>query len=157
MSIYASLAAPCDDHSVKCDVYVEDPPGSRCYEFTDAPCTCGLKAAPIVYEGSHVLPSDDDRREGSIDLALIPGHIEREGRPAVSEWSPPHPWLRLGIYTASSREQYEGKPYVSGGHATVVLDRRQVEQVRDTLTEWLESLSPSPSVPEPTSNRKESP
>jgi hypothetical protein len=33
---------------------------------------------------------------------------------------------------------YEGKPYVAGGHATVVLTRSHVEELRDTLTAWLE-------------------
>jgi hypothetical protein len=93
--------------------------------------------APIVYEGSHVLPSDDARRGGSIDVAAIPDFIERDGRDDA-QGTGLKDWLRLSVDSEDSIEQYEGKPYVQGGRAVVVLTRQQVERLRDTLTEWLE-------------------
>jgi hypothetical protein len=90
--------------------------------------------SPWVYQGSHVLPSADDRRGGSIDVAAIPDHITRDGRDEG-----PHDWLRLSVDSEDSDTQHDGKPYVAGGRAVVVLDRRQVEELRDTLSAWLDA------------------
>lgn len=92
---------------------------------------------PIVYEGSHILPSNDDRRGGSVYVCGIPDHITRDGRDDAPEGALKD-WLRLSVHNVDSTEQYEGKPYVKAGDAAVVLTRRQVERVRDTLTGWLE-------------------
>lgn len=89
--------------------------------------------APIVYQGSHILPSDEDRRGGAVDLAAVPAHISREGRE-----SGPHDWMRLSVYCEQSDTQYQGKPLSGAGRAVVVLDRDQVKALRDTMTEWLE-------------------
>lgn len=135
MSIFASLAAPNCDHRFDdlpmCARYVESPPGSGCYEFGDKPCDCGLPDAPLRYQGSHILPSDDDERGGEFDLALIPGHIERlPDRPALNDgYGPPWPYLRFGLSDAD------------GGDATVILRPAQARQIRDTLTAWLDSLA----------------
>ncbi|HJS83719.1 MAG TPA: hypothetical protein VJ742_12895 [Nitrososphaera sp.] len=70
---------------------------------------------PWVYEGSHVLPTENSPRGGWIEVGAIPDHIEREGE------SPPHDWLRLGV-----------------NNETIVLNRGQVEGLRETLTSWLD-------------------
>lgn len=138
MSIYATwLMLDGSDHVDGCAVYVETEPGS--FEFSGRECDCnrGMREAPIVYEGSHVLPSTDDRRGGYVEVGGIPDFIERDGRDDAQGYGLKD-WLRIGIGALPSIEQYEGGPYVEGGHATVVLERRQVEELRDTLAEWLE-------------------
>lgn len=80
--------------------------------------------APIRYQRSHVLPSDDDPRGGSVDVGAIPGFIGAKGRPPIAdeaageEWV--HPWLRLSV-----------------DDVTAVLDRKQVERLHETLGRWL--------------------
>lgn len=79
--------------------------------------------APIIYQGSHVLPDDSDQRGGTLDLGVIPGWIERPGRPATNNQGravPLHPWLRITINDES-----------------VVLDRAQVAALTGHLREWL--------------------
>jgi len=127
MSIYASLYAPEDWHAETCAYWVETPPSSGCLEpGREEDCTCKKLHAPIVYKGSHVLPSMDDERGGSVDLALIPGFIQREGRDAErpdndeSSDFPAWPFLRFGV----------------NGEA-VVLDRAGVELVARQLNDWL--------------------
>jgi hypothetical protein len=93
--------------------------------------------APIVYQGSHVLPSDTARRGGGIDVAAIPDHITRDGRDDAPEGALKD-WLRLSVDSEDSDERYDGRVYVPGGRAVVVLTRPQVERLRDTLTEWLD-------------------
>lgn len=60
-----------------------------------------------------------------MDIASIPGHIEREGRdderPADEE--PPWPWLRLSV-----------------NQGTVILDRTGAELVHRSLGQWLEAV-----------------
>lgn len=121
MSLYASLAAPGDGHPVTCAVYAEEITGSGVYGWSGKPCDCGLPDAPIIYRGSHVLPSAADERGGAVDLALIPGYIGEGNQEADTH--PAHPFLRLGV----------------NGEA-VVLDRRGVELVHRTLGEWLGGL-----------------
>lgn len=122
MSIYASLPAPDDlRHEDCCTKWREVEPGV--FESVEgAPCTCGLPRAPIVYRGSHVLPSAaSDPRGGSVDLALIPGHITRNGRDDGPDDGAPWPYLRLGV-----------------NGETVVLDRAGVALVHRTLSRWLD-------------------
>jgi hypothetical protein len=129
MSIYASWLTLGDgEHEDGCAIYVEDPPGSNCFEFSGEPCDCGTPRAPIVYEGSHVLPSNTDRRAGYIDVAGIPDHIVREGREDGRE-GVPKDWLRLSVGSVPSTTMYG---------AALVLDRALVMELRDTLTAWLE-------------------
>lgn len=102
MSIYGSLPAPDDD-----------------------PRADGTVAAPLVYQGSHILPDErTDPRGGYVDIALIPSHITRDGRDERPEDGPPWPYLRFGV-----------------NGATVVLTRDQVEQIVMTLTWWLHAVS----------------
>lgn len=142
MSIYATwlsiedqrqTAAAMAAHGIRYGVFGED--GPLDIETELAPEDYD---APIVYEGSHVLPSDDAPRGGSVDVAAIPDHISRDGRDDAPEGALKD-WLRLSVDSEPSQEQHEGEPYVSGGRAVVVLTRSQVERLRDTLTEWLDA------------------
>lgn len=109
--------------------------------------------APIVYQGSHVLPDYKDRRGGSVEVASIPNHITRDDHPYGKEGQP-KPFMRLGVHSEDSDTRgydYEGKgkdfkmiknpnkPYVEGGSATVILTKEQVLRLRDTFNEWLET------------------
>lgn len=59
--------------------------------------------APLVYQGSHVMPTTDSPRGGSVDLGYLPGFITHEGRDRAGTpgdqagdegvW----PWLRLSV------------------------------------------------------------
>lgn len=121
MSIYGSLNAPDDlDHEDGCACYVEKPPGSGCWEFSGEPCDCGQPDAPLVYRGSHVLPSDNDERGGWVDIASIPYHITRDGRDDRDESEGPWPYLRFGVNTE-----------------TVVLTPRHVATIHAELGGWL--------------------
>jgi hypothetical protein len=137
MSIYASsLMFDADNHADDCKRWVvcdcsgglfshDGPPRigtDQHWVYDDAdPCTC--RCGPIEYRGSHILPSDDDPRDGVFNLGHIPGFIDREGRPPVNDEDedyPCHPWLRMFVNAE-----------------TVLLDRRQVAEVRDYLSYWL--------------------
>lgn len=118
MSVYASWPAPCEDHPSTCAVYVETSPGV--FDWSGKPCDCGLVDAPIVYQGSHVMPSDDDPRGGGVDIASIPAFVRNGADPDAEGWLP---WLRFGI-----------------NEGVVILDRRGVELVHRSLGEWLAGL-----------------
>jgi hypothetical protein len=75
--------------------------------------------APIIYQGSHVLPSDDDSRGGQVHLASIPDHITRDGRDDAPEGSKKQ-FLRLSV-----------------NDATIVLTKRQAQRLHDSIGEWL--------------------
>lgn len=120
MSIYGSMAAPSDDeHLDVCGIWIKD---GNVWEMRDkSACTCGQPDTPLVYQGSHVLPSEDDERGGWIDIALIPSHITRDGRDDRPEDEAPWPFLRFGV-----------------NEETVVLTRRNVLEVNATLMRWLD-------------------
>lgn len=80
--------------------------------------------APWIYQGSHILPADDDPRGGSIGLAVIPSHITRDGRDDQPENGRRWPWLRLSLD-------------VPGDDPTVILNPDQVRHLRDQLDTWL--------------------
>jgi hypothetical protein len=124
VSIYATWLHLSDGaHEEDCAVWEETPPTSGTFQLGEEPCDCGMPLAPIAYRGSHVLPSDDDPRGGSVDVAGIPDFITRDGRDdARGEGL--KDWLRLLIDA-------------DGG--AVVLTRRHVRLLRDTLTEWLDA------------------
>jgi hypothetical protein len=156
VSIYASYFSVDDhEHTNGCAVYellCEDtgqgwPAGAARLDFNgtyyrrvDKPCTCG-KPAPIIYKGSHVNPADDDPRGGSIDLAAIPNFLHPNVRQARYE-NPdadddmrfPVEFLRLSVSEDPATHHYGQE-----GYATVVLDRTQVERMRDALTHWLDT------------------
>jgi hypothetical protein len=87
--------------------------------------------APWLYQGSHHLPSEDDPRAGAIGLALIPSHITRDRRDDQPEDGTPYPWLRLSLDIRTWTEE-----------PAVVLDRAQVEFLRDRFTAFLDQTEP---------------
>lgn len=69
---------------------------------------------PFVYAGSHVLPHvRGAKRGGYLEIAGIPSYVTDP--PAL------HDWVRLSV-----------------NDADCLLNRAQVERVRDVLTEWLQ-------------------
>lgn len=135
MSIYASVIHfDADDHADHCARWVpctrEEAQTAGRAAFADdkhwrydraQPCTC--QAGPLRYQGSHVLPSDDDPRAGCVEVGMIPGFIEREGRELIGATEDDHPcwpWLRLSV-----------------SEGTAVLTRTQVQEIRDYLDHWL--------------------
>lgn len=110
------------------------------YRRTGKACTCG-NPAPIIYKGSHVNPADDDPRGGSVDVAAIPNFLHPKVRQHRGETPDgdedmrfPVEFLRLSVSEDPATHHYGQE-----GYATVVLDRAQVEKMRDTLTGWLEN------------------
>lgn len=122
MSIYCSYFGFGDEHSPKCERITKT--GRKEYTQDDSkPCTCG--SAPVIYQGSHVLPSRKDKRDGLFGFAAIPPHITRNGRDDKPEDGKWYPWLRF---------------HLSGGNKdTVILDRKQVQKLHAALGGWLES------------------
>ncbi|MGP3737969.1 hypothetical protein ACTWJ9_33200 (plasmid) [Streptomyces sp. GDS52] len=86
---------------------------------------------PYVYQGSHVLPADDDPRDDgdAVQLALVPSHITRDGRDDRPEDGVPWPWLRLSLRSEDT-----------------VLGRSQVAEMHRALGAWLEQTQP-PTTP----------
>ncbi|HWB38270.1 MAG TPA: hypothetical protein VHA75_19800 [Rugosimonospora sp.] len=146
MSIYATwLSIDDNDHTPECAVYERMPDGQAWddgaamvvagvyYRRTGKACTCG-NPPPLIYQGSHVNPSDDGPRGGSVDVAAIPNHCHPSVRGSLADEGPPVEFLRLSV--AEDPTTYgETLP----GYAEVVLDRAQVEEFRDTLTCWLDT------------------
>ena len=119
MSIYCTIF-DLDDHTPRCKRVKKT--GHMVYEYDSSkPCTCN--APPIAYQGSHILPSNSDPRDGDIGFAAIPSHITRDGRDDAPEGGKWQPWLRF---------------HLDGGESScVVLDKAQVRKFRDALTRWL--------------------
>ncbi|MEU3203544.1 hypothetical protein ABZ702_06605 [Streptomyces cyaneofuscatus] len=84
---------------------------------TDTPC-----GPPWAYQGSHILPAEDDPRAGEIGLALIPGHITRDGRDGQPDDATPWPWLRIHITTT--------------GDPAVVINPAQARYLAAQLIDW---------------------
>ncbi|SFD13623.1 hypothetical protein [Streptomyces aidingensis] len=85
---------------------------------------------PWIYQGSHVLPHEDDPRGGGVGLAGIPPHITRDGRDDRSENELPHPWLRLSLDMLPTDDP------------AVVLNPAQVRELIAQLTGWLGAVEP---------------
>lgn len=119
MSIYCTTFDMGGEHTGQCARVKRV--GRKVYEQDDSkPCTCG--SAPIRYQGSHILPSDSDERNGIVRLGAIPPHITRNGRynRRGDRW---HRWLRLSVEADAG--------------ATVVLTKKQAMALRDALNDWL--------------------
>lgn len=87
-------------------------------------CTC--RCGPIVYQGSHIFPSDDDPRDGVLLLCTIPGFLTREGYDDEHEHGETvQPWLRLTL-----------------NEECVLLDLKQVNEIHETLGDWLGRIRP---------------
>jgi hypothetical protein len=122
------VAAELADHGIDYGVIGDDGPVDDLADLPDE-----MLDAPIIYEGSHVLPSDTDRRGGCVEVAAIPNHITRDGRDDATEGSLKD-WLRLSVQSVES----EDPGAFSAADATVVLTRNQVERLNETLTGWLD-------------------
>ena len=91
---------------------------------------------PLVYRESHLLPAHGDQRGGELQLAYIPGFITRNGLDVAGDRDPEHdhpgvwPWLRVVV--EDGRGPVYTRPMVA-----ILLDRAQVGQLRDELTEWM--------------------
>lgn len=120
MSVWGTIYEAPADHIDTCAVWAEV--AERTHERgRNRACTCGCPAAPIIYRGSHILPSEDSQRGGHVSLAEVPGHITRDGRDdgpddEFGTW----PWLRLSV-----------------GQEDVVLDEALVRGLREALDGWL--------------------
>lgn len=150
MSIWAStLAFDDEEHSASCARMVPDdqaPPvrdgeiaigylmDEGSFRLVDGECTCGgWRRAPILYQGSHVTPTIEDPRGGSIDLATIPPHISPRGIAHDEEQATRWDFLRFGFVLPAEKSTVEGM-YV----AECLLDRDQITELRDELTKWLD-------------------
>ena len=124
MSIYGTILLLDDEHTEDCAIWVEAEDG---IVEPDGECSCGLPWWPLVYEGSHVLPSDEDSpRGGWVEMACIPDHVHRDGRDdAVAREGERKPWLRLSVGE-------EG-----GGDATVIVTEDQARRMMLALDDWL--------------------
>lgn len=83
---------------------------------------------PILYQRSHVLPARHDARGGSIDLGQIPAFITRGASDDGPDDGRVWPYLRFSLDAGQTDED------------TVVLDRAQVQALRDELSRWLERV-----------------
>jgi hypothetical protein len=94
--------------------------------------------APIIYQGSHILPDESHARGGSVDLAVVPAHVRYWRENPDGDDEPEggcEPYLRLSVHQYPSDDgDYERMD------ATVVLTRRQGGRLRDAINEWLEEL-----------------
>lgn len=134
MSIYGTWLYFDADHEEGCAKWIPDP------EFDDGgimidegnSCTCGQPFLPLVYQGSHILPSADDARGGGLEFAGIPDFITRDGRDDAPEGELKD-WIRFSLWEDPTT--YRGS---TPGSATVVLTRTQVERLHGELGRWLE-------------------
>lgn len=96
----------------------------------DDGCSC---APPLIYRGSHVVPTPTDQRGGAVDVAQIPDSCH----PSVPDGGDG------GTLVDFLRIHLAEDPWTCGGGktgaATVVLARTQVALLRDTLTAWLDA------------------
>ena len=101
-----------------------------------AACTCG-NPAPLVYQGSHVCPSSDGPRGGSVTFCGIPDYCHPDVTAEMRERDEGYPveFARLWVTEDEATYGHE-KP---GNGSAVVLERAQVARLRDTLTRWLEA------------------
>lgn len=83
---------------------------------------------PWVYLGSHILPTEDDPRDGVIGLAEIPSHITRDGRDDQPEDGTPWPWLRMHLTTP--------------GDPCVLIDPAQARHLAEALHAWADQADP---------------
>lgn len=91
--------------------------------------------APLIYLGSHILPTPDSPRGGSLHCSHIPDHITRgtPGEPGY-EGDGLKDYMRVGV---SEQQRPNLNQYPGSGD--VLLDREQVLRLRDYLTWWLEA------------------
>ena len=88
--------------------------------------TIAALGRPYRYQGSHILPTDDDLRDGDVQLAEVPSHITRDGRNDQPEDDNPWPWLRLSV-----------------NDADVILDPAQARYLAEQLADWADRADSS--------------
>lgn len=86
----------------------------------------GEHGPPYAYQGSHILPSEDDLRDGIVQLAEVPSHITRDGRDDQPEDGAPWPWMRLSVNESDS-----------------ILHAKQVREMWESMGAWLEQVGES--------------
>lgn len=89
--------------------------------------------APLIYQGSHVLPEADHPRGGHVGLACINAFVRHYREHPDSEeepWLPLEPYLRLDVKADDATAQ-------GGAYATVVLTVEQASRLRAALDEWI--------------------
>lgn len=118
MSVWATFWSADDEHARACAVW--ESISDHAVKIGNGPCTCRLRDAPIAYQGSHVLPDEDDQRGGYVGLALVPSHITRDGRDDQPDDGQPYPFVRLSV-----------------GQEDAVLDEQQAAAMHQALGEWL--------------------
>lgn len=114
---------------------------------------------PLVYVASHVIPSRDGQRGGSVDTAHLPGFITRDGRDDGNPGDEARPWwpfLRLSVspaqrpdvaawrrltaladrLAATDPELATDVRTAADHEDTVILDVDQVDALIADLTEW---------------------
>ena len=135
MSVYATwLGFADDEHEDDCAKWIpatgDDPfvaiysDGRRLTLADETACTC--RCGPIFYQGSHILPTNDDERRGVVHMCAIPAFVpyNRSGEDYPDDIEDKVlPWLRLSVNQES-----------------VVLDHSQVLALQATMTTWLERV-----------------
>lgn len=136
MSRYATiLSLDGESHTEECASHHMDEGGER-YSI-DELCDCpAAQDMPLIYQGSNHEPHEDDRRGGFLGLATFVSGDDGVG-----------PFLRLSVREDTTTDTGCCRDQTGHGDATVVLDRRLAEQVRDALSEWLvRSTTPLPDM-----------
>lgn len=113
MSIWCSMPAPddtCEDR----------------WESATPHCTCQNPPQPIEYNGSHVIPTENDTRTGGVDIAyahkwVVPGADDNDDSLI--------PFLRFGVWTAKDPEG-----------STVILQPHHAKLIKDSLERWLQAI-----------------
>ena len=132
LSIYASIFSIEDERQWIADMEKD---GIKAGVIRDGDPEFDHLDAPIIYQGSHVMPDESDARGGSVGLAHIAAHVRfwRDNPDAAVDQEPDsgcEPYLRLDV-------QAHADTYGGGGDATVVLTLRQARRLRDALSEHL--------------------
>jgi len=94
--------------------------------------------SPYVYLGSHVRPTADLPRGGALEVGSVPNHCHPDAEWGVTDTDDERwrvEFLRIGIHEDPATYHHED----NHGDATVVLDRRQAQELRDCLTRWLDA------------------
>lgn len=138
MSIYSTwLSIDDESHEVDCDTWQEvtkevarnsgsymSTYNNKYFVRVDRPCTCQSNG-PIIYQGSHVNPSEDDPRGGVVHVSAIPNHCHPDAR-GTDDPGKPVEFLRVGV-----------EPGDPDQGNMVVLTRGQVKKLRNILDQWL--------------------
>lgn len=141
MSIWCTiLDFHADDHAEDCGRWVAcsreeaDASGRGMYggdsgwRYDDS-LTCTCAAGPLAYQESHVLPLPEHPRDGRFDLGSVASLIgpNREYR---DEYGTHLPYLRVSLRGSDAEPD------------TVLLDRKQATELRDSLVWFCDHMDP---------------